>query len=102
MKDMKELPNLMIELLDGEIHGDPWRITDRGREIVDEISDYAEQLEIFQTNEDRGEMFEGASARNVYGYMLDRIVNAPTTIHREMSVILIMPFLRRKLREEKL
>ena len=35
------------------------------------------------------------------GYMLDRIVHAPTEIHRDMSVVLIMPFLREKIRREK-
>lgn len=101
MKDIAELHPLMLELLEDNIKGDPWEVTDRGREIIDEISDYAEQLDIFQTNKDRGEIFEGATARQVYGYMLDRVVNAPTEIFRDMSVVLIMPFLREKLRREK-
>lgn len=100
MKDMAELNALMLELLEDNIKGDPWQVTDRGREIIDEISDYAERLEIFRVNMDRGQVFEGATARQVYGYMLDRVVNAPTIIHRDMSVILIMPFLRMKLRSE--
>lgn len=101
MKDIAELNPLMLELLEDNIKEDPWKVTGRGREIIDEISDYAEQLDIFQTNKDRGEIFEGATARQVYGYMLDRIANAPTEIHRDMSVVLIMPFLREKLRREK-
>lgn len=100
MQKIKELNPLMLELLEDNVRGDPWEVTDRGREIIDEISDYAEQLDIFQTNKDRGEIFEGASARQVYGYMLNRIVHAPTTIHRDMSCILIMPFLRQKLIQE--
>lgn len=100
MKDMAELNALMLELLEDNIKGDPWQVTNRGREIIDEISNYAEQLEIFRVNMDRGQVFEGATARQVYGYMLDRVVNAPTIIHRDMSVILIMPFLRMKLRSE--
>ena len=101
MKNMDELRPLMCELLEDNIKGDLWKVTDRGREIIDEISDYAEQTEIFLANRDRGQVFEGASARQVYGYMLDRIVHAPTEIHRDMSVVLIMPFLREKLRREK-
>ena len=101
MQKLEELNPLMLELLEDNIRCDPWRVTDRGMEIIDEISDYAEQLDIFQTNKDRGEIFEGATARQVYGYMLDRIVHAPTEIHRDMSVVLIMPFLREKLRREK-
>ena len=101
MQKHEELNPLMLELLEDNIQGDPWRVTDRGMEIINEISDYAEQLDIFQTNKDRGEIFEGATARQVYGYMLDRLVHAPTEIHRDMSVVLIMPFLREKLRREK-
>lgn len=101
MQDIAELNALMLELLEDNIKGDPWKVTGRGREIIDEISDYAEQLEIFRANKDRGEMFEGTTARQVYGYMLDKVVRAPTTTHRDMSVILIMPFLREKLRREK-
>ena len=100
MKEMAELNALMLELLEDNIKGDPWQVTNRGREIIDEISDYAERLEIFRVNMDRGQVLEGATARQVYGYMLDRVVNAPTIIHRDMSVILIMPFLRMKLRSE--
>lgn len=102
MKDMAELNALMLELLEDNIKGDPWQVTNRGREIIDEISNYAEQLEIFRVNMDRGQVFEGATARQVYGYMLDRVVNAPTIIHRDMSVILIMPFLRMKLKGENI
>lgn len=101
MKNMDELKPLVLELLEDNIKGDPWGVTDRGREIIEEISDYAEKLDIFSTNKDRGEMFEGATARQVYDYMLNRIVHAPTEIHRDISVVLIMPFLREKLRREK-
>lgn len=100
MKKIEELNSLMLELLEDNVRCDPWKVTERGSEIIDEISDYAEQLDIFQTNKDRGEIFEGATARQVYGYMLDRIVHAPTEIHRDMSVVFIMPFLRQKLKQE--
>ncbi len=65
------------------------------------VSDYAEQTRIFQEHKEKGEMFDGSTVQQVFGYMLDRIVNAPTTIHRNSSVILIMPFVRQKLREEE-
>lgn len=45
-------------------------------------------------------MFDGATALQVYGWMLDRIVNAPTSFHMNGSVLLIMPVLRQKLRKE--
>lgn len=103
MTEAKELNNLMLELLESNTD---WQdanaiFTERGRKIIDEISDYAEQTRIFQEHKERGEIFDGSTAQQVFGYMLDRIVNAPTTIHRNSSVILIMPFVRQKLREEE-
>lgn len=100
MTDTSQLNDLMLELLENNINLEKMEITKRGREIIDEISDYAEQTRIFQDNKERGEMFNGSTAQQVFGYMLDRVVNAPTTIHRNSSVILIMPFVRQKLREE--
>ena len=101
MTDTSQLNDLMLELLENNINLEKMEITKRGREIIDEISDYAEQTRIFQDNKERGEMFNGSTAQQVFGYMLDRVVNAPTTIHRNSSVILIMPFVRQKLREEE-
>lgn len=103
MTDTSQINDLMLELLESNTD---WQdanaiFTKRGREIIDEISDYAEQTRIFQEHKEKGEMFDGSTAQQVFGYMLDRIVNAPTTIHRNSSVILIMPFVRQKLREEE-
>lgn len=103
MIDVKELNKLMLELLENNTD---WRdgqviFTDRGREIIDEISDYAEQTRIFQEHKERGEIFDGYTAQQVFCYMLDRVVNAPTAIHRQTSVLLIMPFVRKKLQEEQ-
>lgn len=103
MTDATQINDLMLELLESNTD---WQdanavFTKRGREIIDEISDYAEQTRIFQEHKEKGEMFDGSTAQQVFGYMLDRVVNAPTTIHRNSSVILIMPFVRQKLREEE-
>lgn len=102
MSGIEELHTLMAELLDGNVTATPdtLTVTDRGFEIINEISDYAEQTQIFREHKDRGEIFEDATAPEVFGYMLNRIVNAPTTIHMNASVLLIMPFLRRKIQEE--
>ena len=99
---MSKLDDLMLELLEKESEWKDANIvfTDRGREIVDKISDYAERTRIFQEHKERGEMFDTYTAQQVFGYMLDRIVNAPTTFHRDASVLLIMPFVRQKLKEE--
>ena len=102
MTDTSQINNLMSELLKNNINikdGDTV-FTKRGREIIDEISDYAEQTSLFQENKEKGKIFDGSTAHQLFGYLLDRVVNAPTTIHRNSSVILIMPFVRQKLREE--
>ena len=103
MTEATQINDLMLELLESNTD---WQdanavFTKRGREIIDEISDYAEQTRIFQEHKEKGEIFDGSTAQQVFGYMLDRVVNAPTTIHRNSSVILIMPFVRQKLREEE-
>ncbi len=100
---MSKLDALMLELLDNESEWQDANIvfTERGREIIDKISDYAERTRIFQKYKENGEMFEACTTQQVFGYMLDRIVNAPTTLHRDASILLIMPFVRRKLKEEE-
>lgn len=94
------LKELMLELLEGNVDIEKWIVTERGQEIINEICDYAEQTKIFKENKERGEIFDKATAQNVFVYMLDRVVNAPTSVHRDMSVLLIMPFVRQKIREE--
>ena len=101
MTEISQVNDLMLELLEQHTNMKTTEFTDRGREIIDEISDYAEQTEMFNAHKEKGEMFDGSTVQQVFGYMLDRIVNAPTTIHRNSSVILIMPFVRQKLREEE-
>ncbi len=102
MTNIEELSELMVELFESNITATPEKIeiTDRGRQIINEISDYAEQTRIFQENKSRGEIFNDATAPQVYGYMLDRIANAPTRLHMYSSTLLIMPFLKQKLQEE--
>lgn len=102
MEKMSEINDLMLELLEKESEWKDANIvfTERGREIVDKISDYAERTRIFQEHKERGEMFDASTAEQVFAYLLDRIVNAPTTLHRDASVLLIMPFVRQKLKKE--
>ena len=98
--EMNKLNELMVELLDGNVKREATEFTVRGYEIINEISDYAEQTEIFIENKERGKMFDDDTAQQVFVYILDRIVNAPTTLHRNCSVILLMPIVRQKLREK--
>lgn len=98
--EMNKLNKLMAELLDGNVKREATEFTVRGYEIINEISDYAEQTEIFIENKERDKMFDDDTAQQVFVHMLDRIVNAPTTLHRNCSVILLMPIVRQKLREK--
>ncbi len=101
MNDIKQLNGLMIELLESNIDLETMKITDRGYEIINEISDWGEQTRIFQEHKEKGKMFNESTTKQVFGYMLDRVVNAPTPLHRDASVLMIMPFVRQKLREQE-
>ena len=95
MKEIAELKDLMAELLDGEIQCEPvMAVTERGREIINEIADYAEGTELFRTGHNRGNMLQGKNFCEMFSYMLDRVCNAPTILHLTSSVILLMPFVR--------
>ena len=97
MNNISEMPALMIEMFDNCPN---YNLTPRGIEIINEIADYAEQTEMFKMNESRGEIFEGKPSKFIFEYMLDRVVHAPSMLHVNASVILIMPFLRKRLNEE--
>ena len=97
MKNISDRPDIMVELLDS---CPDLEFNQRGIEIINEIADYAEQTKLFKENKERCEIFDEKTAKNIFYYMLDRVVNAPTELHRDSSVILIMPFVRKKLNEE--
>ena len=67
--------------------------TDRAKAIVKEIATYARETGIWESSTELRENFwknsADATPEQVYGYMLDRI--APTRIHRDSSILLIMP-----------
>ena len=82
MKELAELKDLMAELLDGEIQFEPeMAVTERGKEIINEIADYAETTELFRKEHHRGDMLQGKTFREMFLYMLDRVCNAPTIFH---------------------
>ena len=103
MKKIDELNDLMIELID-TIGDTKKEFNQRAREIIDEVSDFAEKSTFYKevTEQHKVEMewFKHESAWNIYMHMLCKIVGAPTIVHRNCTVILIMPILREKLREE--
>ena len=59
MKEIAELKDLMAELLDGEIQYEPeMAVTERGKEIINEIADYAETTELFRKEHHHGDMLQ--------------------------------------------
>lgn len=103
MKKLHELENLMIELMD-TIGDTKKEFNKRAREIIDEISDFAEETPLWKEQKERHiearRWINQESAWNIYVHLLFRIAGVPTRLHRHCAVLLIMPILRQKLREE--
>lgn len=99
IKDRNDMVDLMVELLETEVFEPDYIPTVRGREIINEIADYAEGTKLFASKGSRGAYMQGWSYTALFAYMLDRCENAPTVFHLSASIILLMPFVRRKLME---
>lgn len=99
IKDRNDMVDLMIELLETEISEPDYIPTARGREIINEIADYAEGTELFAAKGSLGTYMQGWSYTALVAHMLDRCENAPTAFHLSASVILLMPFVRRRFME---
>lgn len=102
VKQIGELKNLMVELVedvikenDGKEGKDNVNFSQRAKEIIKEVADYARTTKIYAANKEKREKFweetKDATPALIYGYMLDRVVNAPTKMHMNCSVILIIP-----------
>lgn len=99
IKDRNDMVDLMVELLETEISEPDYIPTARGREIINEIADYAEGTELFAAKGSLGTYMQGWSYTALVAHMLDRCENAPTAFHLSASVILLMPFVRRRFME---
>lgn len=99
IKDRNDMVDLMIELLETEISEPDYIPTARGRDIINEIADYAEGTELFAAKGSLGTYMQGWSYTALFAHMLDRCENAPTAFHLSASVILLMPFVRRRFME---
>ena len=102
VKQIGELKNLMVELIqdvikenDGKEGKDNVNFSQRAKEIIKEVADYARTTKIYAANKEQREKFweetKDATPALIYEYMLDRVVNAPTKMHMNCSVILIIP-----------
>lgn len=96
MNSIFEIDELMIELIENtKAHDDFIEFSDRACEIIEEISEYAKGTKLFSSNQHRSENFWGpdATPTEIYCYMLEKVVEAPTQIRRDTVVILHMPAL---------
>ena len=99
IKDRNDMVDLMVELLENELSEPDYIPTARGREIINEIADYAEGTKLFAAKGSLGTYMQGWSYTALFAHMLDRCENAPTAFHLSASVILLMPFVRRRFME---
>ena len=96
MKTIDELRNLVPELIETVEETEAGLVFPaRAREIIHEIAEYGMGTEIWKTSVHSREQFWHDSLEStpetIYCYMLDRIANAPTSLHRDSSVVLIAP-----------
>lgn len=109
MSGIGELPELMEELFNlvtfPESWGDneeiPLDFPDRAKEIIREISAYAQKTVFYRDHRKQmkewAENVKNETAAEVYFEILCKIANAPTQIHAEFVAIGLMPELYRKL-----
>lgn len=107
MKNIEELYDLVPQLIEAVHHRDDNTVvfTDKAKALVHEIADYARTTRIWEETKEEREWFwedtKDGTPELVYGYMLDRIVNAPTRLMRDSSVILVIPRLDELLNGEE-
>ena len=100
MENKSEINDLMLELLEGNSDLEAGTFTARGREIINEIADYAENTELYKENKEKGEKtFADDTAHSVFMHMLTKFLDAPGMLAL-CTIILCMPFVRQKLNEE--
>lgn len=90
---MEELTSLQLKELRSNVNS--LFFSDRAKEIIKEMAEYARETKLFKDNKDNYEQFlvdsKNATATAMYNYMLDRILKAPDNIHLKSNIILIMP-----------
>ncbi len=93
---------LMGELLDHGVNDAQRCFTEKGIRIIEEISDFAKTTKVYQENKEQGDaFFESMNSWTIYVHLLQKIVNAPTTMHRDVSVILTIPYLNDAIKKER-
>lgn len=97
MTKIEEMSELMIELIESvNMTSGAMKLPKRVAEIVREIADYSRQTKLYQEHKEESESFwqiEDATPEKIWIFILEKVVNAPTSLHRHASIILHMPTL---------
>lgn len=104
MTEIEKMRGLMIELIENiDSSTGALKFPKRAVEIIREIADYAKQTKLYRENIGKAESFwqDEDSPEKIWIYILEKVVNAPTTLHRDGSVILHMPALDAALEKTK-
>ena len=92
-----DLIESMIDLLENEVTYENVNVlfTDKAKTIIHEIAEYSRNCDMFKKNLDNSEsqwVREEKDIRLLWNHMIERIANAPTRLHSQFSVILVMPY----------
>ena len=89
-----EMNAAVVELLE-DVMKENVIFSQKAKTLVKEIADFSRNTRIYRKAEARREEFRNetkdATPALIYGYLLDRVVNAPTMLHASGSVILLIP-----------
>ena len=94
-KAVTELIEEVMKENDGKEGKENVIFSQRAKALAKKIADFSRKTKIWQETERQREEFwretKDATPALVYGYLLDRVVNAPTIFHSNSSIILLMP-----------
>lgn len=94
-KAFTELIEEVMRENDGEEGKENVIFSQEAKEMVKRIADFSRKTKIYSAMKAQREKFwnetKDATPALIYGYMLDRVANAPTMFHANSSVVLLMP-----------
>ena len=104
MTKIEELADKMIELIEtAKVLDDHVEFPARAREIITEIAEFAKHTKLYSDFKEKAEIFwdPGTTPTEIYYFMLQKVVGAPTQIHRDAAILLHMPALAEALTREE-
>lgn len=104
MNNINEVQDLMQKLVvEVELDGEKAVFSEKAKSIIKEISEYARTTNFYKKNKERINEFWNESERDagkVYHTLLYKIVEAPTSLHRDGCIIAYLPVLDEILNEK--